>query len=142
MMKVLVAIDGSDNALRALDQAAKLAGCGPDAASLVLVNVHDDVALRSATQFVSRDSVDAYLDDLATGETGVANERAAASGIPHRLLKLRGPVGQTIAETAASEGCAMIVLGYKGRTALRDLLIGSVAQRVLSLAQVPVLLVK
>lgn len=141
-MKVLVAIDGSDNALRALEHALKLAACGPEPAEVVLVNVHDDVALRSASQFVAKESVDAYLDELAAGETGGAAKRAAAAGVPHRLLTLRGPVGQTIADTAMREGCAMVVLGYKGRAALRDLLIGSVAQRVLALAQMPVVLVK
>jgi nucleotide-binding universal stress UspA family protein len=141
-MKILVAIDGSDNALRALDEAIRLAPAGGAEPALVLVNVHDDIALRSATQFVAKASVDAYLDDMAQGETAAAAERAAASGLPHVLHKLRGQVGQAIAETATREGCDMVVLGYKGRTALKDLLLGSTAQRVLSLSPVPVLLVK
>jgi nucleotide-binding universal stress UspA family protein len=141
-MKILVAIDGSDNALRALDEAIRLAPSGAGQPGLVLVNVHDDVALRSASQFVAKESVDAYLDEMSANETAAAAKRAAASGVPHVLLTLRGAVAQTIAETAAREGCGMIVLGYKGRTAIRDLLLGSIAQRVLSLSAIPVLLVR
>jgi nucleotide-binding universal stress UspA family protein len=55
---------------------------------------------------------------------------------------LRGQVAQSIAKAATDADCDLIVLGSKGRTALKDLLIGSVAQRVASLASMPVTLVK
>jgi len=55
---------------------------------------------------------------------------------------LRGQVAQSIAKAAADADCELIVLGSKGRSAIKDLLIGSVAQRVASLSDVPVTLVK
>ena len=53
-----------------------------------------------------------------------------------------GSVAELIAETAAKGKFDLIVMGSKGRTALKDLLMGSVAQRVAALSMVPVLLVK
>ena len=47
-----------------------------------------------------------------------------------------------IVKAAAEGGFDMIVMGAKGRSALKDLLLGSVAQRVLSTAKIPVMLVK
>jgi nucleotide-binding universal stress UspA family protein len=46
-----------------------------------------------------------------------------------------------ITATARSDGYDLIVVGTKGRSQYADILIGSVAQRVASTADVPVLLV-
>lgn len=141
-MKILVAIDGSKNSLRALKHAIKLAGRMSESSHLLLVNAHDDVALRGASQFVGKDAVKGYLDDLSKSELEGAIEAATKAKVEFSTKMLRGPVAQSITKAADSEGCDLIVLGSKGRTALKDLLIGSVAQRVASLADVPVMLVK
>jgi nucleotide-binding universal stress UspA family protein len=141
-MKILVAIDGSKNALRALKYAIKLAGKLTEPADLLLVNAHDDIALRGASQFVGKEAVKGYLDDLAQGELKDAVEAAAKSKLRFETKMLRGQVAQTIVKAAGEAECDLIVLGSKGRTALKDLLIGSVAQRVASLAEIPVTLVK
>jgi nucleotide-binding universal stress UspA family protein len=141
-MKILVAIDGSDNSLRALEYAIQLAGKSKETTKLLLANVHDDIALRSASQFVAKESVDSYLDELAASETKAAVELATRSGVPFEVRLLRGHIGNVLAEAAAAEGCDIVALGSKGRTALKDLLMGSVAQRVVSLSTVPVLLVR
>jgi nucleotide-binding universal stress UspA family protein len=59
-----------------------------------------------------------------------------------KVIVERGPVAQAIVKAASDRGCDLIVLGSKGRTELKDLLIGSVAQRVATLADMPVTLVK
>jgi len=141
-MKLLVAIDGSSNAMRALQFAIDLARKTSAPSELVLVNAHDDIALRGASQFVGKDAVDGYLDDLARSELKDALELAAQSKVPFTSRMLRGQIAQAIVEEAKTAGCDMIVLGSKGRTALKDLLIGSVAQRVASISDVPVTLIK
>ena len=50
-------------------------------------------------------------------------------------------VAETIAN-AANKGFDFIVMGSKGRAGIMDLLIGSVAQRVLATCKKPVLLIK
>lgn len=141
-MKLLVAIDGSINSMRALQFAIDLARKTSAPSELVLVNAHDDIALRGASQFVGKDAVEGYLDDLARSELKDALELAVQSKVPFTSRMLRGQIAQAIAEEAKSAGCDMIVLGSKGRTALKDLLIGSVAQRVASISDVPVTLIK
>ena len=53
-----------------------------------------------------------------------------------------GHVSEEIVKFAAAGKYDLIVMGSKGRSGLADLLIGSVAQRVLATAKQPVLLVK
>jgi len=141
-MKLLVAIDGSSNSIRALQFAIDLARKTSVPSEIVLVNAHDDIALRGASQFVGKDAVNGYLDDLARTELKDALALAADSKVQFTTRMLRGQIAQTIVEEAKTAGCDMIVLGSKGRTALKDLLIGSVAQRVAAIADVPVTLVK
>ena len=141
-MKIFVAIDGSKNSLRGLKVAIKLAGKLSEPSHLILANAHDDIALRGASQFVGKQAVDRYLDDLAESELKSAIEQARKSGVTFESRVLRGRVAQTIAESADDSKCDLIVLGSKGRSALKDLMIGSVAQRVSSIAKTPVLLVK
>jgi nucleotide-binding universal stress UspA family protein len=141
-MKILVAIDGSKNSLRALKHAIKLAGRLAEPSELLLVNAHDDIALRGASQFVGKEAVKSYLDDLSSSELAAAIEQAGKSKVPFQARTLRGQVAPAIAKAAEEAGCDLIVLGSKGRTALKDLLVGSVAQRVAALADMPVTLVK
>jgi nucleotide-binding universal stress UspA family protein len=141
-MKILVAIDGSKNSLRALKYAIRLSGKMSEPADLLLVNAHDDVALRGAGQFVGKDVVKGYLDDLSRTELADAIQAAEKAKVRFETKMLRGQIAQSIAKAAADGGCDLIVLGSKGRSAIKDLLIGSVAQRVAALSEVPVTLVR
>ena len=53
-----------------------------------------------------------------------------------------GHVAGRIVALAKSGKYALLILGAKGRSAVADLLLGSVAQRVLATVPIPVLLVK
>lgn len=141
-MKLLVAIDGSDNSLRALNQAVSLSRQLSAASELVLVNAHDDIAFRGPSQFVGKQAVDDYLNELADNELKSAVSAAQSSGVKFSVAKVRGHVAEALLQVASEQAVDMIVLGSKGRSALRDLLVGSVAQHVLARAAMPVLLVK
>lgn len=54
---------------------------------------------------------------------------------------VNGPPAQRITETAQNEAADLIVMGTHGRTGLRHMLIGSVAERVVRHATCPVLVV-
>ena len=83
-----------------------------------------------------------YLADLSGSELKDAIGLAQKAGIPFETRMLRGQIAPSIAKAAHDENADHVVLGSKGRTALKDLLIGSVAHRVAMLSDVPVTLVK
>lgn len=142
-MKILVATDGSRPALRAVRYAAKLVGqLLSKSSSITLVSVHDDVGLRHAKAFVGSDAVADYLRELSEKELKAARKLLASAGVKHDMEIRTGHVAQEIVDCAKSGRFDLIVLGAKGRSAISDLLLGSVAQRVLATAKTPVLLVK
>jgi nucleotide-binding universal stress UspA family protein len=83
------------------------------------------------------------------GETKTAMEvvekleaAAAQQGITLETMVLRGKPYEAIVKAATAKEVDLIVLGSHGRTGLRRLLMGSVAERVIGQAKCPVLVVK
>lgn len=142
-MKILVASDGSKNALRAVKYAADLLKNSIDKTkSITLISVHDDAGLRHAKAFVGKEAVADYLRELSEKELNPSMKVLNGLGIKHDMVMLVGNVSQEIVAQGQKGKYDMIVLGSKGRSALADMLLGSVAQRVLTQAKQPVVLVK
>jgi nucleotide-binding universal stress UspA family protein len=142
-MKILVATDGSKSALQAVKYAAKLVGLlQVGAHSISLVNVHDDTGLRHAKAFVGRAAVADYLLELGEKDLEPARKLLEAANIQHDMVQRNGHAAQEIIDCAEEGKFDLIVMGSKGRGGVADLLMGSVATRVLAAAKPPVLLVK
>jgi nucleotide-binding universal stress UspA family protein len=141
-MKILVAVDGSKYSLRAAKYALELTLRLKESCEISLISVHDDTGVRHASRFVGKKAVREYLDDLSAVDLKPALAAAAKAGIGCQSIVKIGNVAQVITETADNGKFDLIIMGSKGRTALKDLLMGSVAQRVGALSPVPVLLVK
>ena len=142
-MKILVAVDGSKFSMHAVKYAAKLVeSLLPDSNAITLISVHDDIGLRHAKTFVGRDVVADYLRELSDKDLKPAQKILDTAGVKHDMVVKTGKVAQEIIDCAKSGKFDLIVLGSKGRGAMADLIIGSVAQRVLTMSQTPVLLVK
>ena len=142
-MKILVATDGSKSALQAVKYASKLVRqLSSTSSSITLISVHDDTGLRHAKAFVGSDVVADYLRELSEKELKPAQKVLDAAGIKHDMEVRIGHVAQEIVQCAKAGKFDLIVLGAKGRSAIVDLLLGSVAQRVLSTAETPVLLTR
>ncbi len=142
-MKILVATDGSKNALRAVKYAAELLKNTADKTkSITLISVHDDAGLRHAKAFVGKDAVADYLRELSEKELKSAMKVLNDQGIKHDMVMLVGNAAQEIVALGQKGKFDMIVLGSKGRSAIADMLLGSVAQRVLTQAKQPVAIVK
>ena len=142
-MKILVAVDGSKFALHAVKYAAKLvAQLQPGKHSVTLLSVHDDTGLGHAKAFVGNEVVADYLREISEKELKPARKLLNTAGIQHDMVERTGHVAKEILECAKNGKFDLVVLGSKGRGAIADMLIGSVAQRVLAAAEQPVLLVK
>ncbi|MDX1693006.1 MAG: universal stress protein [Ketobacteraceae bacterium] len=68
-------------------------------------------------------------------------EKADKGGVAVSVVVRQGPVVESILETAAEANAGWIVLGSHGHGALYDLLVGSTAEGVMSVAKVPVVIV-
>jgi nucleotide-binding universal stress UspA family protein len=139
MHKALLAIDGSDYSRRAVDfLVTHIRGIGP--VEVVLLNVQPPPETRALAKH--RDAVLAELRQCGERVLAEPRRQLDAVGIPYQARIEFGNIGRSIVEVANKEGCAQIIMGTQGRSALADLLLGSVATNVLRLTGVPVTLVK
>lgn len=137
MQCVLLATDGSDNANRATDFAARSAKAM--GLALWILNVTDALGLTagelsefSYSEHVSRREL---IESLSAQILGKARDRAEANGAREiRVESRRGDTAQTIIEFAEEKDAAMIVVGRRGTGALPGLLVGSVTHKLIALA--------
>lgn len=139
--KILVPIDGSEHAWKALDLAVELAK--PDQATLLVLHVvaHQPAppALRtfaevegvSAAEEEARYRYGRTLGDALTRE---AQARAGAAGVTAEARTAEGKPASVIVDTAEAERVAMIVMGSRGVSEPHALLLGSVSHKVAHLA--------
>jgi len=141
-MKILLAIDGSEVSQRALQSLLDHVQWFREAPQVHLLHVHAPVPVGLAVQHVSQEALDRYYREEGDAVLGPARQHLEAAGIavtPHIHV---GHPAQIIARLAADLGCDLICLGTHGRGAISGAMLGSVAAKVLHLAQVPVLLAK
>ncbi len=143
MRRILIAVDGSAGAARAVQQALDLRTQLRDGAQaeLHLLNVQRPVTGNVAS-YVTAETLDDYRRELAETALSEARKTLSAAGVTHKEHLRVGDPGPTIAETAASEACDLIVMGARGLGSHTAALLGSVAASTLEHAGVPVLVVK
>ncbi|MCW5721304.1 MAG: universal stress protein [Devosia sp.] len=145
--RILAATDGSDFANQAVDHAAALAaGLG---AQLLLVTVGDKLPVFSRSEIGMSLPHDIY-ERLGKADAAKARhilDEATA------IARRHGPVEKAIhipneepyagiLEAAREEGADLIVLASRSKTLMDRIFIGSQASKVLSLAPIPVLVLK
>ena len=139
-MNILVPVDGSPASLRALDYAIKTASQTPGS-SLVLLNVQNlgAIAIAGATVAGDLQETASQASDQALGE---AVEKSEAAGAVFKTVVRTGQVAETIAQVAREDDIQQIVMGTRGLGSIQGLLMGSVATKVIHLADVPITLIK
>ncbi|MEN9771692.1 MAG: hypothetical protein RJA58_335 [Pseudomonadota bacterium] len=141
-MRIGIAIDGSENSLRALREAIRLSKLLKDPASLVLINVHLSALISPVARGIDRKQIESYMDQIAEEELADAKRIVAEAGMSADIVKGHGEVAPTILETLQKEKIEMLVLGGKGRSSVTDLLLGSITTKLISLSPIPVIVVK
>lgn len=142
-MKILLAVDGSKNSLDAVNCLIEHADWYSEKPELELVTVHLPVPkLPRMKLVVAKYQIQRYYEEEGEACLAAARRRLDAAGIAYNAKVLVGQVAETIVAYAKKTRCDLIYIGTHGRTATGNLLLGSVATKVLHLATVPVLLVK
>lgn len=141
MQHIIVATDGSPGGNRAVDAAARLAkSTGSDLAILTIGGNISGGELRRLAS--AEGDLSGTLELGANRILNAARRRVLRGGISTvRLLTGWGEPAETIIETIRREKADILVVGRRGRGRLSGLLLGSVSQKVTSLAPCKVLVV-
>ena len=142
MRTILVAIDGSDSALRALDYAMKQAGLAPKA-KLHVLTVRPPANTYTAWEvYVTAERIQEIAIARARDVLEAATARLKDCGCEFEIEQLEGETAETITRRADELHCESIAMGTHGHGTFGILFMGSVAQRVVHHANVPVTMVK
>jgi nucleotide-binding universal stress UspA family protein len=142
MYKILLPTDGSENALRAVHYAVSLArDHGSGAVHLVTV-LPDPMRYGEIAVYVDRNKLERMQREQAAALLRPAEDLLRAAGVSYEREPLTGDVAPEIVRRAEELGCRVIVMGTRGMGALANLMLGSVATKVVHLTKLPVTLIK
>lgn len=142
MRSVLIPFDGSDGARRALQYAIDFFR-EYGRLNVHLLNVQDepvvygDYLTASLLDSLRQAALRAAGDVLAE-----ARESLEGAGLEYQAHTALGGVAEQVARAVEVHGCDTVIMGTRGLGAVSNLLMGSVATRVVHQVKVPVLLVK
>jgi YjbE family integral membrane protein len=139
LMKVLIAVDGSDNSLRAAEYLIKQAPYFKERLDIHLLNVQHPFP--GTIHGVAQEAKRFHEEEGAKALANVRNVCDAA-GIKYTDHVKVGDPSAVIGQFVQNEQIEMVLMGHRGASAVANIVLGSVATKVLQSADVPVLLIK
>lgn len=139
---ILVGVDGSDNARKALDFAIELARCSKRKLLLVTGVELNLTGIQSALQIEiaeahSQEHIRRVEAELLEPLAQVCRD----AGVEVEVRAVKGSPAKAIVLTAQDEAVSQIVVGRRGASRWANLLLGSVASTISQSSPVPVTLV-
>ena len=141
-MKILIPVDGSDSANRAVEQVIASAQWLKEKPQIFLLNVQWKLASGNVKMFINQQTIDDYYREQSTAALAEARKKLDAKGLAYRFHVSVGIPAEAIVQYAHEQKVDQITMGAHGQGALSTFLLGSVVSKVLHLSSTPVLLVK
>lgn len=140
---ILVPVDGSTTAQKAVDKASGLAQAfGSAVTAIYVIDPYPFTGLGSDFAYGQSEYLSAASAE-AKEATAQAKKTLEQAGVKVKTSVIEAhATWRGILEAADSVGADLIVIGSHGRRGLEKMVLGSVAQRVLSHSQLPVLVVR
>ena len=140
--RILIATDGSDKSKVAAEEGMELAKAL--GAQVIALNVVNEVVIASAVRQLGADrkEVEAKLEKAGGKAVDDLKAMGAKLGVTVDAIVRIGAPANTVIDTAGAEKADLIVMGSHGESGASKLLIGSVVQKVLYWATIPVLVVR
>jgi len=138
---VLVAVDGSEHSERALAEAIDLARGAGARLTIMCVATPPSVAVASGPYLpppvTTRAEVEREAEEIVDRACG-----SVPDGVPVATVVRSGVAGPEIVGRIGDAGHDLVVLGSRGRGAIRSLFLGSVSHYVLHHSPIAVLVVR
>lgn len=141
MLKILIAVDGSELSLDAVRHALKRREQGL-AAGLVLANVQEPASLYEMLTVRDPERLKGITASAGDHLLQGARQLCDTAGVDYEFEVASGDPAHTLVDMAERYGCSEIVAGARGKGGLTDSGVGSVAQELMRVSPVPVTIVK
>ena len=142
MPRILLAVDGSECALRATRKLIETVALYRDAPNIDLVTVHLPVPrVPNMGLFVSEEMIQRYYEDECTENLRTSRAVLDEEAIAYSVHSLVGQIAESIVNHASRSNSDFIYMGTHGRGAISGALLGSVVMSVLHRSRCPVVVV-
>jgi nucleotide-binding universal stress UspA family protein len=141
-LRILLPVDGSPGSDRAVREVIGwVRRFGP--AAVRVLNVQPPFLVIEELLATREELIERWTQKAGKEASRSARELLEAAGVAHEAEIAAGDdIAQTIVRDARESGCDLIVMGTRGTGAARGIMLGSVATKVVHLAQTPVTLVR
>lgn len=136
--KILVPYDGSHHSERALETAIHMAK--GDSAAIHVIYAYDKLP-----NYLGEPNLQEVLNRVTEAAQALmesAAQKAHDQGISITTDVLEGPAAEAILRVAEAEEFDLIIMGSRGLGHLKGLLMGSVSERVMHQAKIPVMIMR
>ena len=138
LSKILVAVDGSESAKKAFDKSVFLAQKCNSRLYVAHVVLDATYGGDSATTF----ELIEQLKERGKQILELCKKEAVKKSVEVETLLESGDHAQVIIEIAKRINCDLIIMGSRGMSVFKELLLGSVSLKVMHLAHCPVMVVR
>jgi nucleotide-binding universal stress UspA family protein len=141
-MKILIAVDGSACALAAIEGLLKRLDWFRGPEEFALVYVHPPLPYKHAAAWAGKEAIHSYYEEESDAALAAARALLDDHHVAYVAEKRVGDAAHEIVAFSALGAYDLIVMGTHGHTSLANLVMGSVATKVLASSKVPVLFMK
>lgn len=143
MLKFLVPVDGSEHSGRTIERLTLVLGWYRDEVEVHLLNVQPPLPFGGRVSSVlSHDQIAGYHQDEGLAALQPARQLLDGAKVRYHYHIGVGDPAEVITRYASDIGCDQIVMGTRGMGSISNLVLGSVATKVLHLSRVPVMLLR
>ncbi|WP_130803186.1 universal stress protein [Acinetobacter ihumii] len=140
---ILVCVDDSDLSLKALEHSIQLAkDLGSTVTVLEVLELDPMIAQDYINKGQSNVLIDRAKDYILKSLENIKTQYSEDHVVLNIQYREGFSISDTIIQTLAELHTDLVVMGSHGRTGLKKLVLGSVAQKVLAQSPIPVLIVK
>ncbi|MDO7908288.1 universal stress protein [Paenibacillus sp. JX-17] len=136
---ILVAVDGSEHSMHALNTAKTLAVSLQGETAMTVLHVNPSIAMNEPPVGVD---VDDRIEEEGRHILEPAADLLAGSGITYEMAAAHGNPAEVICQAAREKNADLIIMGTRGHSLVKEMLLGSVSHSVIAHAPCPVLTVK
>jgi nucleotide-binding universal stress UspA family protein len=141
-MKILLAADNSDFTRRAARHLVAHLAWFAEPPEVLVLHVHPPVPFPGAAAKAGKAAIESYLREDSEAALRMATKELDKAKVAYKASWTTGNIAEGIAASVKKNRVDLVVMGSHGEGALSNLVLGSVATRVIATIKTPVLIVR